>query len=63
MQKGDPDAAIAWLRSIPLRFLPPSVAKEPVFASIQDRAEFQAIFQPREPLASEPRDMASSISE
>lgn len=47
MQKGDPDAAIAWLRSIPLRFLPPSVAKEAVFASIQDRAEFQALFQPR----------------
>jgi dienelactone hydrolase len=47
MQKGDADAAIAWLRSIPQRFLPPSVAKEPVFASIQDRAEFQALFQPR----------------
>ena len=47
MQKGDPDAAIAWLRSIPQRFLPPSVAKEPVFASIQERPEFQALFQPR----------------
>jgi dienelactone hydrolase len=47
MQKGDPDAAIEWLRSIPQRFLPPSVAKEAVFASIQDRAEFQALFQPR----------------
>ena len=47
MQKGDPDAAMAWLRSIPLRFLPPSVAKETVFASLQERAEFQALFQPR----------------
>jgi predicted Zn-dependent protease len=48
MQKGDTEAAIAWLRSIPQRFLPPSVAKEPVFASIQDRPDFQALFQPRE---------------
>ena len=47
MQKGDPEAAIAWLRSIPQRFLPPSVAKEPVFASIQERPDFQALFQPR----------------
>jgi dienelactone hydrolase len=47
MQKGDAEAAIAWLRSIPQRFLPPSVAKEPVFASIQGRADFQALFQPR----------------
>ena len=47
MQKGDPEAAIAWLRSIPQRFLPSSVAKEPVFASIQERPDFQALFQPR----------------
>lgn len=47
MQKGDPEAAIAWLRSIPQRFLPPSVANEPVFASIQERPDFQALFQPR----------------
>ncbi len=47
MQKGDADAAIDWLRSIPVRFLPPSVAKEPVFASIQERPDFQALFKPR----------------
>jgi dienelactone hydrolase len=47
MQKGDAEAAIAWLRSIPLRFLPPSVADEPLFAPIRDRAEFQAVFRDR----------------
>ncbi len=29
LQKGDADAAIAWLRSIPPRFLPSSVARGP----------------------------------
>ncbi len=47
MQKGDPNAAIAWLRSIPLRFLPPSVANEPVFAPLRNRPDFRAVFQPR----------------
>jgi Flp pilus assembly protein TadD len=47
MQKGDAEAAIGWLRSIPLRFLPPAVANEPVFAAIKDRPDFKAIFQPR----------------
>ena len=32
MQKGDADAAIAWLKSIPMRFLPPQVQNETVFA-------------------------------
>ena len=44
-QKPDPDAAIAWLNSIPARFLPASVAQEPVFASLQSRPDFQAIFR------------------
>ena len=44
MQKGDPDAAIAWLRSIPTRFLPPNVRDEPVFAPLKERADFQALF-------------------
>jgi dienelactone hydrolase len=47
MLKGDPDAAIAWLRSIPLRFLPTAVAEEEVFAPIRDRADFKAVFQAR----------------
>jgi dienelactone hydrolase len=47
MQKGDADAAIAWLRSIPQRFLPTDVAKEPVFAPLQERADFRALFEPR----------------
>jgi hypothetical protein len=45
MQKGDVDAAIAWLKSIPKRFLPTSVQNEPVFASLRERAEFKALFQ------------------
>ena len=45
MQKGDGDAAIAWLKSIPQRFLPRDVEKDPVFAPIQARPEFKALFQ------------------
>ena len=44
VQGGDPDAAIAWLKSIPPQFLPASVGKEPVFAALQHRPDFQAIF-------------------
>jgi dienelactone hydrolase len=47
LQKGDADAAIAWLKSIPTRFLPPSVKDEAVFAPIKDRADFQALFPAR----------------
>ena len=46
MQKGDGDAAIAWLKSIPQRFLPREIEKDPVFAPVQDRAEFKALFRP-----------------
>jgi dienelactone hydrolase len=49
MQKGDPDLAIAWLQSIPERFRPRDLEKDPIFAPIQDRADFKALFQPREP--------------
>ena len=43
MQKGDPDAAIAWLKTIPTRFLPPSVQNEAVFASLREREDFKAL--------------------
>jgi hypothetical protein len=46
-QKGDGDAAIAWLTSIPPQFLPGSVAEEAVFAALKNRADFQAIFARR----------------
>ena len=46
MQKGDGDAAIAWLKSIPQRFLPREIEKDPVFAPVRDRAEFKALFRP-----------------
>ena len=45
MQKGDADAAIAWLKSIPQRFLPRSLEKDPIFAPIQNRPDFKALFQ------------------
>jgi dienelactone hydrolase len=45
MQKGDADAAIAWLESIPSRFLPASVQNDATFASLRGRADFQALFQ------------------
>jgi len=45
LQKGDPDAAIAWLRSIPARYLPPSTAEDPSFAALRDRADFRALFE------------------
>lgn len=47
MQKGDPDAAIAWLKSIPTRFLPPSVQSEAVFAPLAGRDDFKALFPAR----------------
>ena len=47
LQKGDPDAAIAWLKSIPTRFLPPSVQNEAVFAPLKERDDFKALFPSR----------------
>ena len=41
MQKGDADAAIAWLKSIPQRFLPRDLEKDPIFAPIQNRRRVQ----------------------
>ena len=41
---GDADAAIAWLRSIPSRFLPARLADDSAFTSIRGRSDFQAIF-------------------
>jgi hypothetical protein len=44
MQKGDPDAAIAWLASIPKRFRPTELQQDPIFAPIRTRQEFVALF-------------------
>jgi predicted Zn-dependent protease len=46
MQNGDGDAAIAWLKSIPQRFLPRDLEKDPIFAPLQARPDFKALFQP-----------------
>jgi hypothetical protein len=45
LAKGDPEAAVAWLRTIPPQFLPPSVAQDPSFAPLKDRPDFQALFK------------------
>jgi hypothetical protein len=44
LQKGDAEVAIAWLESIPARFRPASLADDPVFAPLRERAEFKALF-------------------
>lgn len=46
LQKGDPEAAMAWLASIPQRFLPGRVREEAVFAPLLSRPDFQALFRP-----------------
>jgi dienelactone hydrolase len=46
-QKGDADAAVAWLASIPARFRPAELATDPAFASLQSRPDFRALFPPR----------------
>ena len=43
---GDAEAALTWLRSIPTRFLPANLATDSAFVSIQQRAEFRALFSP-----------------
>ena len=46
MQKGDADAAIAWLKSIPYQYRQRDLEKDPVFAPLQARPDFKALFQP-----------------
>lgn len=46
MQKGDADAAIAWLRGIPQQYRP-NLLDDPTFAGIRDREDFKALFQAR----------------
>jgi dienelactone hydrolase len=47
MLKGDADAALAWLRTIPARFLPRDAESDPVFAPLRGRADFRALFEAR----------------
>ena len=44
MRSGDADTALAWLKSIPQRFLPQDVEQDPIFAPLQVRPEFKALF-------------------
>ena len=41
---GDPAAAVAWLNTIPARFLPAAIQQDPQFAALKDRPDFQALF-------------------
>jgi hypothetical protein len=43
-QKGDADAAVAWLASIPPRFRPAELEGDPAFASLRSRPDFRALF-------------------
>ena len=47
MLKGDGDAAMAWLKTIPTRFLPPDVQDDAVFAPLKAREDFRALFPAR----------------
>jgi dienelactone hydrolase family protein len=46
-QKGDSDAAVAWLTSIPPRFRPADLATDPAFAALRSRPDFRALFPSR----------------
>ena len=48
-QAGDGEAAVAWLKSIPSRFLPAALADDSAFASIRQRADFRALFSSSAP--------------
>ena len=45
-QAEKPEAAIAWIASIPQRFRPASLANDPAFSALQSRADFRALFPP-----------------
>jgi dienelactone hydrolase len=47
MLKGDADAAMSWLKTIPTRFLPPDVQNDTVFAALKTREDFRALFLAR----------------
>lgn len=45
LMRGDQDAAIAWLKSIPARFLPKEIETDASFAPLSGRADFHALFR------------------
>jgi len=45
MQKGDAEAAIAWIASIPTQYRPRAIEADPIFAPIRERAAFKALFE------------------
>jgi dienelactone hydrolase len=46
LQKGDADAAIAWIRSIPQQYRP-NLLDDPMFAALRTREDFRALFPSR----------------
>jgi predicted Zn-dependent protease len=47
LAKGDPDAAVAWLKTIPSRFLPAELERDPAFTPLRGRDDFKALFAGR----------------
>ena len=44
--KGDGDAAIRWLKTIPTQYLPTEIETDPAFATLKGRADFhRALFR------------------
>jgi dienelactone hydrolase len=48
MQAGDADKAVGWMASIPERFRPRELETDPMFAPLRTRADFRALFPPRD---------------
>jgi len=44
LMKGDGDAAIGWLKTIPTQYLPTEIETDPAFAALKGRADFHALF-------------------
>ena len=47
LMKGDGDAAIRWLKTIPTQYLPTEIETDPAFAPLKGRADFHALFSAR----------------
>jgi hypothetical protein len=47
LMKGDGDAAIGWLKTIPAQYLPAEIETDPAFAALKGRPDFHALFAAR----------------
>ena len=44
VKSGDPETAVAWLRTIPPQFRPATIQDDPAFAALRSRPDFRALF-------------------